>query len=139
MTAKAPKIYPCLSYEDPKAAIDFLSRAFGFSPLLVVPGPDGSITHAEVHLGPEIVMLGAARPDLGWVSPRQLSGRNATICVYVPDVDAHYAAARQAGATITRELRDTAYGAREYSATDLEGNEWHFGTYRPVAPEPESQ
>jgi uncharacterized glyoxalase superfamily protein PhnB len=34
-------------------------------------------------------------------------------------------------AEITRELEDTDYGSREYSARDLEGHHWHLGTYRP--------
>jgi uncharacterized glyoxalase superfamily protein PhnB len=41
---------------------------------------------------------------------------------------------RAAGAEIRRELEDMEYGSREYSARDLEGHSWHFGTYRP-APE----
>ena len=32
---------------------------------------------------------------------------------------------------MTRELQDTDYGSREYSARDLEGLHWHFGTYVP--------
>jgi uncharacterized glyoxalase superfamily protein PhnB len=51
--------------------------------------------------------------------------------VYVPDTDAHYARARAAGAEIVRELADTPYGSREYSARDVEGNLWSFGTYYP--------
>ena len=32
-----------------------------------------------------------------------------------------------------REIEDTDYGSREYTARDLEGHEWSFGTYRPEA------
>lgn len=34
------------------------------------------------------------------------------------------------GAEITKPLRD--YGWTEYSARDLEGVQWSFGTYRPT-------
>jgi uncharacterized glyoxalase superfamily protein PhnB len=132
MTAAAPKIYPCLSYRDPAAAAAFLAQAFGFEPMLQVPGDDGCLTHVEMSLGPEVIMLGSSKPAMKWLSPLDLPGRNATICVFVGDVDAHYAQARSAGARISRELTDTSYGAREYSALDPEGQEWHFGTYRPV-------
>jgi len=47
------------------------------------------------------------------------------------DADAHYERAKAAGAEITRELEDTPYGSREYSARDLDGHTWSFGTYRP--------
>jgi uncharacterized glyoxalase superfamily protein PhnB len=76
-------------------------------------------------------MLGSAKPDLGWVSPLDLPALNATVCFFVDDVDAHYQRAVAAGARVVREIRDTNYGSREYSVKDNEGQEWHFGTYRP--------
>lgn len=54
------------------------------------------------------------------------------MCFFVDDVETHYARAVAQGAKVVRELRDTNYGSREYSVKDLEGHEWHFGTYRPV-------
>jgi uncharacterized glyoxalase superfamily protein PhnB len=128
-----PKLYACLSYRDPAAAIEFLTRAFGFAPLLVVPDEAGGITHAELSLGDEIVMLGSSKPELGWVSPLDLPARNSTVCGYCADPDAHHAQAVAAGAVTVRAPYDTPYGAREYSVRDPEQHEWHFGTYRPVA------
>jgi len=131
-----PKLYPCLSYRDPAAAMRFLTQAFGFTELLVVPGPDGSVTHAEMTFGPEVIMLGSSKPELGWVSPLDLPAVNSTVCFGLASIEAvktHYAHAVAAGATISRPLRDTDYGATEYAAKDPEGHEWHFGTYRPTA------
>ena len=55
---------------------------------------------------------------------------------YVDDVDAHYAQATGAGATIISELEDKFYGDRIYTATDTEGHHWHFATHtKDVAPE----
>lgn len=34
-------------------------------------------------------------------------------------------------AEIVRPLADTPYGAREYSARDISGHLWSFGTYDP--------
>jgi uncharacterized glyoxalase superfamily protein PhnB len=49
--------------------------------------------------------------------------------VSVDDVDAHYAQARAAGATILSELEDnTGIGQRQYRAEDLEGHRWMFAT-----------
>ena len=53
------------------------------------------------------------------------------VYVYVPDIDAHFARAEAAGAEIVVPLKETDYGSREYSARDLEGHLWHFGTYLP--------
>jgi uncharacterized glyoxalase superfamily protein PhnB len=51
----------------------------------------------------------------------------------VADLDAHHERARAGGDDVTRELQDTEYGSREYSARDPEGLHWHFGTYVPQA------
>jgi uncharacterized glyoxalase superfamily protein PhnB len=131
MPPLAPKLYPCLSYRDPAAAIQFLIAAFGFTELLVVPDDAGGITHAELAFGQEVIMLGSAKPELGWVSPLDLGARNCTVSVYVPEVDRLFARAIAAGATSVRAPYDTPYGARECSVRDLEEHEWHFGTYRP--------
>ena len=134
-----PKIYPCLSYRDPAAAMQFLEQAFGCSELPVVQGPNGTVTHTEVSFGPEVIMLGSSKPELGWVSPLDLPAVNSTVCVGLASseaVTAHYAHAVAAGATISRPLRDTDYGATKYAAKDPEGHEWHFGSYRPTARTP---
>jgi uncharacterized glyoxalase superfamily protein PhnB len=50
------------------------------------------------------------------------------IVVLVPDVDAHCARARAAGATIVREPEDEDYGQREYCVKDPEGLDWYIAT-----------
>jgi uncharacterized glyoxalase superfamily protein PhnB len=69
----------------------------------------------------------------GWLGGRPMEPLASSISVYVVvgDPDAHYARAKKAGATIVREITDEDYGSREYSARDLEGNLWSFGTYDP--------
>src|ERR1700760_720972 len=127
-----PNIFPAVRYADADAAMDFLKRAFGATEKAVHRGDDGIIHHAELALGAGLVMLGQQRADgkLGGETPRALAS---TISLYitVPDPDAHHAVARQAGASVVRELEDTDYGSREYSVRDLEGNLWSFGTYDP--------
>jgi len=124
-------IYPSLSYEDAPAAIEWLCRAFGFEKRLVVPMPNG-IRHSELSFGTSVIMVSSVRPGIARVSPRALNGVvNQALCVCVDDADAHYARAKAAGAEITEELYNSDFGSRGYSAKDLEGNHWHFGTYRP--------
>lgn len=69
---------------------------------------------------------------LGGDTARPLSS-TVSVYVVVDDPDSHHAAAVGAGARIVRELQDTDYGSREYSARDPEGNLWSFGTYDPSA------
>jgi uncharacterized glyoxalase superfamily protein PhnB len=119
-------IFPALKYRDAPAAADFLERAFGFAPKMRVDGPDGTVAHGEARFGNGVVMFGSGRDEPGnpW-------GAEVGLYVVVDDVDAHCARAKEAGAVIVRPPADTSYGAREYSARDLEGRLWSFGTYRP--------
>jgi uncharacterized glyoxalase superfamily protein PhnB len=52
-------IFPVLKYDDARAAIDFLERAFGFERHAVHDGENGGVAHAELRLGDEYVMLGS--------------------------------------------------------------------------------
>ena len=119
--------YPTLTYEDAKAAIEFLTSAFGFERQEVMEGPDGRIGHAELRFGDGIVMLGSHRDDDFATQGTQ------TVYVALDDTDAHHAKAVDAGAEIVRAPFDTGYGSRDYAAKDPEGNIWAFGTYRPEA------
>jgi uncharacterized glyoxalase superfamily protein PhnB len=128
---------PTLRYRDAKAAINWLCRAFGFARHLVVPGPGGSIAHAELSFGNGMVMLGSSRADAFAAvmrRPDEVGGQEtAGIYVVVSDADAHHARARKAGATITVALHDEDHGGRGYGCRDLEGRSWYFGTFDPWA------
>jgi len=132
---RGPTIYPALSYHDAPAAIRWLEQAFGFRTLMNVQSEDGKVHHAELALGDGVIMLGSERADFGWASPLSLPATNQSVYVVVEDPDAHCNRAKAAGAEITRELEDTDYGSRGYSAKDIEGHHWSFGTYRPAMQE----
>ncbi len=133
MTETGPSIVPCLSYRDAPAAIEWLKKAFGFSENFVVPGPDDTIAHAQLAFDGGMVMVGSLRDDeLQMRTPCDLGGVTQSIYIVVEDADAHYARAVEAGAEIVRELEDTPYGSRDFSARDPEGHLWNFGTYRPT-------
>lgn len=122
--SSAPTFYPMLRYKDAPAAIRWLAAAFGFQEHLVVPGPHGTVAHAELRFGTGIFMLGSQKDDL-------YGNAGMAPYVYVSDIDAHCARARAAGAEIVKEPFNTDYGSRDYAARDCEGHVWSFGTYRP--------
>src|SRR3954467_12240374 len=132
-------IFPAYPYRDARAAIDWLGRAFGFEPRMVVDGPNGTVAHAELVLGDAMIMLGSARDGDGYAPPpRGGAGHapapgGAALYVVLADPDAPLERARAAGADVVRELTDTDYGSREYSVRGSEGNHWSFGTYQPWA------
>lgn len=121
------EITPYLMYEDAAAAMDFLSRAFGFREVLRSEAPDdGRVWHAEMELDGARIYLG--QPEPPFRNPRRLGGVTVAVHAYVDDVDAHYRRAKAAGAEIRAEPEDRDYGDRRYHAVDPEGHFWMFGT-----------
>ena len=127
---------PCFRYEDAHAAIAWLGEAFGFERHLVVPADDGGVAHAQLVRGEAMVMLGSARDDMYGALcalARDAGGSTQSAYFVVEEIDAHYHQAVAAGAEIVIEIKDEDYGGRGYSAKDLEGNLWNFGSYDPWA------
>jgi uncharacterized glyoxalase superfamily protein PhnB len=125
-------IHPTLLYRDAGAAIEFLERAFGFETLARHDNPDGTVAHSELRLGGDVIMVATGAEDLH-DAPEDFRAARVGVYLAVEDLDSHFERARAAGANVTRELQDTDYGSREYSARDPEGLHWHFGTYVPQA------
>ena len=127
------RIIPALRYRNGAAAIDWLCAAFGFERKMVVPADGGRVAHAELTLGNGMVMLGDAEIEYGRLVAAPSCGEPVTqgIYVVVEDADAHYARAKAAGAEIVLDIKTQDYGGRDYTARDLEGHVWTFGTYDP--------
>lgn len=119
-------IHPTLRYTDPAAAIAFLTGTLGFVEEHVHRAADGTVGHAELSFGGDVVMLGA-RTD----PPDRFDTGRAVIYLAVDDADAHHDRAVAAGAEVVHGLVDQPYGSREYAVADPEGNVWSVGTYRP--------
>jgi uncharacterized glyoxalase superfamily protein PhnB len=134
-----PRVIPMLAYEDGAGAIDWLVKAFGFQERLRFADDDGTITHAELTTdGGGLIMLATPTPD--YVSPKRLRETSEAarkmaevpyvidgVLVGVDDVDAHFARAKEAGATILSEPEDVPdVGVRHYRAEDPEGHRWMF-------------
>ena len=99
-----PPISPLLFYRDPKAALDFLERAFGFETRLMVETPEGGIVHSESAFEGGVVMV-VGPPSHDAASPLDLDGK-ITGHVHVNlknGIDELCGRARAAGAKIERE------------------------------------
>ena len=118
-------VTPYLLCEDAAAALDWLSNAFGFRETTRLEA-SGSVNHAEMAVGRDggEIFLGA--PGGGFKNPKNSGHRSAVVYVYVDDVDAHFARAKEAGARIIAEPADQEYGERRYAAEDPEGHQWYF-------------
>jgi uncharacterized glyoxalase superfamily protein PhnB len=126
----AQSLYPVFRYEDADAALSWLVAAFGARVAEAHRDDDGVVVHAEVEVEGNLIMVGTRRDD---PYGRRVGDTRAHVYVAIADADAHHARAVAGGAEIIRELTDQDYGSRDYTALDLEGNVWSFGTYRPAA------
>lgn len=115
-------VTPYLVVRDAEGLVAFAKRAFGAEERLRATGSGGGL-HAELRIGDSIVMMGGSSEMPFDPSPGSLH-------LYVPDADAVYARALEAGARSIRPPQDQEYGDRDASVEDPFGNQWYIGTHR---------
>lgn len=133
---RQPDVIPMLDYEDGPTAMDWLTKAFGFQEVARWLDNDGRLAHGEMATGSGRIML--ATPTPAYQSPKHHREECAAahawsqvpwvidgVLVYVADVDAHFAQAQAAGATILTAPED-GFPGRRYRVEDLEGHRWMF-------------
>lgn len=133
---KYPDVIPMIAYEDGVAALDWLAKAFGFQERDRWVQPDGTLSHGEMQAGDGVIMLATPTPHYRGPKRHRETCEQARkwsevpyiidgVLVHVDDLDAHFARAKAAGATILSEIQDDSQG-RRYRAEDLEGHRWFF-------------
>jgi uncharacterized glyoxalase superfamily protein PhnB len=111
---------PVLIYPDVRAAVSWLSDAFGFVERLQI----GEDHRSQMDVGEGgAVIIGDARSDR--VPPR-LGEVTHSVLVRVEDASGHCERARSHGAKILDEPTDHMYGERQYNAEDPWGHQWTF-------------
>jgi uncharacterized glyoxalase superfamily protein PhnB len=137
--AMAPKVNPLpqgyhtvtpnLIVDNSARALEFYQKAFGAEETVRMPGPGGSILHAEMRLGDSIFMLHDEMPDMGGKSPKAYGGTPVSFYVYVEDVDAAWKRAVDAGAKPTMPLQDMFWGDRTGRLEDPFGHAWNLAQH----------
>ena len=122
-------ITPYLSVTDADAAIRFYQQVLGAQVIGRITMPGGTVGHAELQIGDAKLMLAQEMPDWGNKSPRTLGGTPVGIALYVPDVDATYQRALDAGATVIEAVKDQFFGDRSGTLLDPFGHKWHVMTH----------
>ena len=127
---KRPSLTAGVNYRDARAALDWLERAFGFEPMMVVVNADGTIGHSEMRFGDSMIFVGTEWAE-DQKSPASLGGVNTqSLHMQVDDgLDALFARAVAAGAKPLREPADQFYGDRSAMVADPEGHVWSFGQH----------
>lgn len=124
-------VYPYLTVQGGKAAIDFYVRAFGATEEFRTYGEDGErIMHARLRINGAAILLSDDFPEYrgGGDMP---APQGVTIHLEVSDADMWWRRAVDAGAAVRMELADMFWGDRYGQIVDPYGHAWSIGA--PIA------
>ena len=117
-------------------AMDFYKKAFGAEEIMRMPGPGGTIMHAEMKVGDSRFMIGDEMPQMNCKSPQSYGGSPVSFYVYVENADAAWKRAVDAGAKSVMPLADLFWGDRTGRLEDPFGHSWVLAQHvRDVTPE----
>jgi len=100
--------------------LDFLEKAFGAETIERHQDAGGAVLHASVKIGDSILAMGEAHGQ--W---QPMPGG---IHLYLPDVDAAYRRAMEAGAVSISAPANQPYGDRYAGVIDPQGNYWYLAS-----------
>ena len=130
-TSNTQTITAYISVRNAAAAIAFYVEAFDAVEVSRLVGDDGRIGHAEIMIGSSKLMLADEYPEIDVVGPQTRGGPTCSFTIEVPDVDASFARAVAAGATVERPVADQFHGNRMGWVRDPFGHRWTLST--PIA------
>lgn len=119
-----------LTLRESARAIEFYKQAFGAQELMRMPSPDGrGIWHAEIRIGDSVVFLADEMPQGPTAAPSPTHKPTGIVQLYVPDCDAVFQSALQAGARVNMPLADMFWGDRYGALIDPFGQVWGVATH----------
>ncbi|HEV8700358.1 MAG TPA: VOC family protein [Candidatus Polarisedimenticolia bacterium] len=135
-------VTPYLVVKDAKRALEYYGKAFGAETKLSMPTPDGRIMHAEVRIGSSMVFVTDENPEMApkVKAPASTGGVvTGSIFLYVPDVDAVFKRAVDAGASVIMPVTDMFWGDRFGKIVDPFGQHWGIATHTEDVPPQEME
>lgn len=114
-------VSPYLVVDGADASIGFLRQVFDAVELRRFPGDAGRVMHAEVRIDDTVIMLADGAPPDWPAVPSHVH-------IYVPDVDATYRKALQAGATSVQEPVQKEDEDKRGGVKDPGGTTWWIAT-----------
>jgi PhnB protein len=129
--AKYRRVTPCLVVQGAAKALEFYADVFGATERTRIPGPDGTIDHAEIEIGDSVVIVEDLDAQRRTQAPPAggLPGSPVFQFIYVEDVDAVVARAVELGAVLQRAPEDQFYGDRDGYIVDPFGHGWTVASH----------
>jgi uncharacterized glyoxalase superfamily protein PhnB len=114
-------VSPYLIVDGARETIEFLGRVFGGAELRRFADAAGKIVHAEVRIDDSVLMIADGVPGVWPSVPSHVH-------VYVPDVDATYRLALEAGAESVQEPAQKEDEDKRGGVKDPGGTTWWIAT-----------
>ena len=132
-------VTPTLVVKDAKRALEFYGKAFGAETIMSMPDPKGRVMHAEVRIGDSMIFVTDEIPEMApnLKAPASTGGNSTgSIFLYMPDADATFKRAIDAGASVVMPVTDMFWGDRMGKVADPFGHQWGIATHKEdVTPE----
>jgi PhnB protein len=117
-------ITPHLSIDGAAKAIAFYEKAFGAEVIDRAIDPSGQkVWHAALRIGNSMIFVNDVFPDMGGTASQS------SVWLYVPDVDAAFKRAVDAGGKATMPPADMFWGDRMGQIADAFGQKWTIATH----------
>ena len=124
----ASAVIPRLFCRDPATQLEFCLAVFDAKERVRRPGPDGTLAHALITIGPAMIMIESEWPGIASRAPSSDGSSPVVLYVYVSDVDDVVARAQSAGAKLLSPLANQFWGDRTAWIVDPSGHVWTVAT-----------
>lgn len=114
-------VTPFIMVNGADRVIEFAQRAFDAKQLQRLDHDDGTVWHAQLQIGDSMIMIGDVQD--------KYPAMPCSIYLYLPDVDAAYRQALEAGGEEVIAPADQFYGDRSGGVRDATGNIWWLATH----------
>jgi PhnB protein len=111
---------------DPDSGAGWCVAALGAEETGRLTLPDGRTVTVQLRLDDTDLAVAGEYPQAGLRTPASLGGTPAALRLRVPDVDAAFDRAIQAGATVFEPVNDAFWGDRTGQVLDPSGHRWAF-------------
>jgi PhnB protein len=129
-------LVPHLCARNAAEAVDFYRNAFGAEVLGAFSTPDGKLMHGALKINGAQFFLTEENPGCSGLGPLALGGSPVTLHLHVPDADAVFQRAVEAGCKVGMPLQDMFWGDRYGLVIDPYGHKWAIATtIKKVQPE----
>ncbi len=124
----ASVVIPRLFCRDVAAAIDFCKNTFCAVERVRRPGPNGTVAHALMTIGPATIMIEGEWAGVASRAPKPDGSSPVVIYVYVEDVDKTVERAVAGGAKVLIPVANQFWGDRIGWVMDPSGHVWTIAT-----------